>query len=275
MPVSGLTEEAILRDCARMGPDDRFTFQCGKRLDCFTRCCADVAIVLAPYDVLRLKRALGIDSSEFLEKYTLSPFTKDQKIPTVIMKMDPQTAACPFVTPAGCGVYADRPWACRMYPLGVAEPRNRTATDSAFHFLVREVLCHGHDEGPGCSVREWSASQGIDEYDAANASFKALMLDEAWDKAQELTPAQMDMYHMACYDLDRFRRFVFETRFLELFEVDEMRAEAMRTDDEELLEFALQWLRFSLFLQRTMKMTPSALVAAKQRAQAGGALEAR
>ncbi len=59
---------------------------------------------------------------------------------------------------------------------------------------------------------------------------------------------------MACYDLDRFRRFIFESRFLELFEVDEARVEALRRDDEELLEFALQWLRFSLFQEKTMKI---------------------
>jgi Fe-S-cluster containining protein len=275
MPASELTQEKILRDCARLGPDDRFVFECGKSLDCFTRCCADVSIVLAPYDILRLKHALGIDSSEFLERYTISPFSKDQKIPAVLIKMDSQRSACPFVTPAGCGVYADRPWACRMYPLGMAEPRNRTATDSPFHFLIQEDLCHGHGKGPGCSVREWAASQGIEEYDAGNTSFKALMLDEVWDQEQELTPAQMDMFHMACYDLDRFRRFVFETRFLEMFEVDETRIEAMRTDDEELLEFALQWLRFSLFRQRTMKIKPPVAQAAKQRAQASGALEVK
>ncbi|SPE28139.1 conserved hypothetical protein (qmoABC associated) [Acidobacteriia bacterium SbA2] len=62
------------------------------------------------------------------------------------------------------------------------------------------------------------------------------------------------MFYMACYDLDRFRRFVFESRFLELFEVDEARVEALRHDDEELLEFALQWLRFSLFQEKTMKI---------------------
>lgn len=275
MPNNELTQEAILHDCPRMGPDDRFAFECGKHLDCFTRCCADVSIVLAPYDVLRIKRALGIDSSEFLRRYTISPFSKDQKIPAVLLKMDPRTRRCPFVTPSGCSIYADRPWACRMYPLGVAEPRNATPTDHAFHFLVREDLCHGHDQGCGSTVREWISSQGVEEHDAANDSFKALMLDEGWDTGPALVPQQMDMYHMACYDLDRFRRFVFETRFLELFDVDESRIEAMRTDDEELLEFAIQWLRFSLLRQRTMKMRTSAPEQAKQRVAAQSAVEVR
>ncbi len=266
MPASELTQEKILHDCARLGSEDRIVFECGRNRDCFTRCCADVAIVLAPHDVLRLKRALGIDSSEFLERYTISPFSKDQKIPAVLLKMDEQTRACPFVSASGCGVYASRPWACRMYPLGVAEPRKATASDSAFHFLVKEDLCHGHGEGTGCRVRDWMAAQGVEECDAGNTSFKSLMLDEAWDGETALRPEQMDMYYMACYDLDRFRRFVFETRMLDLFEVDEARLEAMRTDDEELLEFGIQWLRFSLFHQRTMKIKPSALIDAKRRA---------
>ncbi len=256
-----LTQETILRDCARMTPDDCFTFDCDRSLDCFTHCCRDVAIVLTPYDVLRLKRALGIDSSEFLDNYTLSPFSKEQKIPAVILRMDPKTKSCPFVTDQGCSVYADRPWACRMYPLGVAEPKNPSPADRAFHFLVREDICHGHGQGQNHTVRQWLADQGIEEYEMTGASFRDLMLHDFWDKEEALTPPKMDMYYMACFDLDRFRRFVFETRFLGLFVVDEARVEALRTDDEELLEFGILWLRFSLFGEKTMKFRPDVVEA--------------
>ena len=74
------------------------------------------------------------------------------------------------------------------------------------------------------------------------------------ERGPALTPPQVEMFYMACYDLDRFRRFVFETSFLRLFDVDEARVEALLHDDEELLEFALQWLRFSLFQEKTMKL---------------------
>ncbi len=86
------------------------------------------------------------------------------------------------------------------------------------------------------------------------ASFKELMLHDHWEKEEPLSPQQMDMYFMACYDLDRFRRFVFETRFLQLFEIDEARIEAVRHDDQDLLELAMQWLRFSLLGEKTMKV---------------------
>lgn len=257
-------QEHILTDYARMSLDDSFVFQCHQGLACFTRCCQDVSIVLTPYDVLRLKKALGIDSSEFLRRYTISPFAQDQKFPAVLLRMDPETKKCAFVGAEGCGVYLHRPWACRMYPLGVAEPRNATPTDRAFHFLLREDLCQGHDQGRTLTVRQWLDDQGIAEYEMMGASFKALMLHEFWDKTDGLSPEQMEMYYMACFDLDRFRRFVFESRFLQMFDVDEARAEAMRTSDEDLLDFAMQWLQFSLFNEKTMKIKPSVLEAKRQ-----------
>ena len=262
MSENGVTRDKILKDYPRMGPDDRFTFECRPGVSCFTRCCQDVSIVLTPYDVLRLTRALRTDSSEFLEKHTLSGFTEKPRFPVVLLKMQGEEKRCPFVGEKGCTVYGNRPWACRMYPLGAAEPQNPNPDEHGFHFLIREELCKGHGEGRSWSVREWVSDQGIEEYDMMGASFKALMLHPEWtQKGEALTPAQLDMLYMACYDLDRFRRFVFESRFLEYFDVDEARIEALRTDDEELLDFAMQWLRFSLFGDKTMRVRHSVMEA--------------
>jgi hypothetical protein len=115
-------------------------------------------------------------------------------------------------------------------------------------------------------VREWIASQDIEEYEMMGAPFKELMLHDFWEKEEPLTPQKMDMYHMACYDLDRFRRFVFESKFLELFDVDEARIEAVRRSDEELLFFATQWLRFSLFNEKTLKIKGSVIEARRRAA---------
>jgi hypothetical protein len=91
------------------------------------------------------------------------------------------------------------------------------------------------------------------------------MLHDFWEKGDPLPPPKMDMYMMACYDLDRFRRFVFETKFLQFFEMDETRVEAMRTDDLELLDFAMQWLRFSLFGEKSMRVKKSVVEARRAR----------
>ena len=61
------------------------------------------------------------------------------------------------------------------------------------------------------------------------------------------------MFFKACYDLDGFREMVFESTLFDRFEVSDEVKEALRTDDEALLEFAVsKWLRFALFHEDTM-----------------------
>ena len=252
-----LSEQAILQNSPRMDLNTRFSFRCGPAMDCFNRCCSDVAILLSPYDVLRLKNALRMDSSEFLGKYTLTMRSQDRHIPAVFLRMNEEMRKCPFVAESGCQVYPHRPWACRMYPLGMAEPKGPNAAAQRLYFLVKEEICHGHGAGKDKdqSVREWIEQQRLDPYDEMQVPFLALMSHPGWDNPENnLTEQKLAMYYMALYDLDRFRRFVSETRFLELFDVDEARIEAITEDDEELLEFAFDWLAFSLFQERRMKL---------------------
>jgi Fe-S-cluster containining protein len=254
MPENDHIEKTALPEEPRLGLSDPFEFSCEKSFSCFTHCCQDVAIVLTPYDALRLKRALRLDSSEFLERHTLSAFTPQEKIPIVMLKMEPENKTCPFVTAEGCRVYASRPWACRMYPLGVADPERPTPSDRKFYFLVREDICHGHACGRKLTVGEWLAEQGVEQDEMMGASFKDLMLHPFWRNSQGLSPHEAAMCFMALYDLDRFRRFVLESSFLQRFDVDEARVEALRTDDVELLDFGVQWIRFSLFHEKALKM---------------------
>jgi hypothetical protein len=62
------------------------------------------------------------------------------------------------------------------------------------------------------------------------------------------------MFVMACYNTERFRDFVFKSRFLDKFDVDKELIDAMRTDDAKLLEFAFLWLQFALFRQPTLNL---------------------
>ena len=54
----------------QLGPDDKFQFNCHKGIACFNKCCQNIDIMLAPYDVLRLKKRLGISSRDFLDSFT-------------------------------------------------------------------------------------------------------------------------------------------------------------------------------------------------------------
>jgi hypothetical protein len=241
----------ILGEAERLGPDDAFRFSCRPGVSCFTNCCADVNIVLTPYDILRLKNSLGMDSSTFLEKHTLSPFTKEQKFPVRILKMgDDEDKTCPFLGEAGegCTVYEDRPWSCRMYPVGKASPAADDTGSREFYFLMDEPHCKGFAEADqDWTIASWMEDQGVKEYDRFGEAFKSIVLDDVVRNEAEIAPSKMEIFHQAFYDLDRFRAFIFESSFLDRFEVDERELERMKTSDEALLEFSPRWLRFALF----------------------------
>jgi hypothetical protein len=73
-----------------------------------------------------------------------------------------------------------------------------------------------------------------------------------------------EMYYMACYDLDRFRRFIFESKFFDLFEVDPETVEKIKHDEMELYKFAMRWLEYGLLGQHVLKVKPDAMDAKKQ-----------
>ena len=258
--------EQILDDYPRLGPDDTFKFACHPGVSCFNKCCGDVNIFLLPYDVLRLKKRLGMTSTEFLEKYTILPVQKDMKTPVVLLKMgDDEHKSCPHLTEKGCGVYEDRPWPCRMYPLGLASQKDTPDgwQGDRFYFLLQEEVCKGFGESKEWTIRQWLDDQGVEEYDRWGEAYKELTLHKFFETGGELTPEKIHMMYTACYDLDKFREFVFNSTLLERFEIDEDYAQEMSYSDEALLQFAFLWLRFSLFGENTMKAKDEAIKAVR------------
>jgi Fe-S-cluster containining protein len=263
-------QEKILAEYPRLGLDDRFTFGCHPGVSCFNCCCRDVNIFLTPYDVLRLRKRLGVSSGEFLDRYTLLPVQKDMKTPVVMLRMkDDEGKTCHFLTEEGCGVYSDRPWPCRMYPLGMAAAKDTPDgwRGERFWFLLKEDVCKGFEEATSWTVKEWLENQGIDQYDDWGDAYKELTLHKFFEDGGTLSPEKLNMFYTACYDLDKFRSFVFETTLLERFEVEEDLIHEMSYDDETLLRFAFLWLRFSLFGEPTMRPRPEAVEAIRGRAE--------
>jgi hypothetical protein len=221
--------------------DDTFSFRCHPTIDCFNSCCKDVTIFLTSLDVVRLRTALGISSTEFLEEYTHRLISQTTGLPVVALKMrQDDTKMCRFVSEAGCTVYNDRPYSCRLYPLD-------TEQGVEFTFIVDEGTCHGLKESQEWTVEQWRREQGLHAYDDLDHDLKDVMAaDQIWEsKIQD--PRMQDMCLMALYDPDRFREFVFKSSFFQKFHVDDDIVEKIRNDDVALLYFASQWLRFALF----------------------------
>ena len=259
-------KEEILRSYPRLSEKSSFTFACAPGVPCFNDCCGDVNIFLTPYDIVRLKNGLGISSAEFLSKYTVSPFDENLEYPVVLLKMnEDDRKSCPFVGEGGCRVYENRPAACRMYPLGMASPKEGCGSLSEeFYFIFDEGDCRGFEEEKTQTVAEWLADQGINEYNQMGEHFKALTLHEFFQEGRDLTPAKAEMFFLACYDLDGFREFLFNSTFFDKFDVDEETRKRIAEDDVELLRFGHDWLRLALFGEKTLEIKGSFLEARKE-----------
>ena len=124
----------------RLSMQSRFKFRCHPEVSCFTQCCRGINIILTPYDVIRLKKRLGLTSAEFLAIYTEPHLLEKTDLPVVTLKLlDDDQHSCPFVRQDGCIVYQDRPTTCRYYPLGVGTLQHREgADDEGFFFFVHE-----------------------------------------------------------------------------------------------------------------------------------------
>jgi len=246
-------------------PEDKFRFVCHKGLKCFTVCCRNTTIFLTPYDILRMKNALKMSSEDFLKAYTTTLIKKDSGLPVVVLKMgEDEEKSCPFVTSEGCTIYEDRPWSCRIFPL---QPESTNITEKAgkeYYSIVDAPFCLGLKEDRVLTIEEWKEEQGIPIYNEMEQLFKKITMSE-YLKGKEITNRKIqDMFYMASYDLDRFRRFVFDSKFLDVFELDSSMIEKIRTDEVELLKFAFRWLEFGLIGQHVLKVKSDLLETKRQ-----------
>jgi len=232
----------------------RFTFACHRDMPCFTRCCAKLNLVLTPYDVLRLKQRLKLPAWDFLKQYSVSSVDKTFGVPVIRLRMnDDADKSCPFVGPTGCAVYEDRPGACRIYPLGRAASKIQDGRRTGeYYFMVKEPHCLGFGQDRRWEIGEWIADQGLDQYNAMNDYFLNLTAGRFSTRIKTLTESQIKMFYTACYNLDEFRKFIFESTFLSRFEVEQEPVGRLETDDVEPMKFASRWLRFALFGEKTL-----------------------
>ena len=208
-------------------------------------------ITLTPYDVIRLKNRLNLPSEEFLAIYTEPHLLEKTDLPMVTLKMlDDDEKSCPFVRDEeGCILYEDRPTTCRYYPLGVATMQHKDgADDDGFYFFVHEPHCKGFEEDETWAVKEWRSDQGVDTHDDINAEWTDLVVRKrSFPPNIKLTEQAKQMFFMVSYNIDKFRKFVFESTFLERFELDAETIEKIKTDEVELLKIGVNWLKGILF----------------------------
>jgi Fe-S-cluster containining protein len=229
--------------------DEPFRFACSETVPCFNDCCRDLNQFLTPYDILRLKNHFAMPSDDFLKQYCSRHTGPESGLPIVTLR--PKAAPrliCPFVTAAGCSVYANRPSSCRTYPLVRAISRSRETGIISERFMVlKEIHCRGFSESTSQTVREWIEHQDLPEYYEHNDLLMGIISLKNQMRPDPLDMKSAQIFYLALYDLDSFRLHIFDNNLIDTREMEPAMIEAIKRDDVALLKFGIDWVKRELF----------------------------
>ncbi len=239
----------MIQEMIPIGLNDPMKFDCSSQNRCFNDCCRDLSQALTPYDVLRMKNNMGMPSQKFLRKFTSRHVGPESGLPIIEFKFNPQTGhACPFVTSKGCSVYPDRPGSCRMYPLARAIARSRdTGQITQYFAVIEEDHCKGFGNETGQSVKDWLSGQDVEQHNTQNDKLMALISAKNTMLPGMLDIEQADAFYLALYNIDEFRRQIFEQDLLKGLGTPKHILDDVRKNDEVLLDLGLQWIQYKLF----------------------------
>ena len=235
----------------RIEDDDTFSFRCYPGIGCFNRCCRNLNLFLYPYDVLGLKNALGISSDAFLDKYVDIVLRPGNYFPDVLLRMsEDDEKTCPFLTPSGCSVYAERPDTCRAFPLetGILYDAD-TKKDVPIYLYRPPDFCLGQYEKDQWTISTWSGDQDAGKHHKMTirwAELKRLFQTDPWGR-EGPQGSKAKMAFMAVYNIDPFKDFVFQSSFLRRYKVKTAILKKMQANDVDLLEFGFAWVKFFLW----------------------------
>jgi len=243
----------------KIDAEDTIRFDCHPQVACFTKCCKDADMYLYPYDIIRMKKSLGISSDQFLKQYTFQAMRDNPYFPSLMLKMyDNEEKSCPFLSSEGCIIYQDRPFSCRAYPLERAVARTGDEHGRAvLYFIMSHPFCLGHKESREWTVREWIENQQIQLYNEMNdlwVDVDSIFRANPWDP-EGVNGSALKMAFMACFNIDEFFKFIFESTFLSRFYVPRERIEKLEESDVELMKFGFDWIKFFLAGSGPLTMT--------------------
>ena len=225
---------------------EKFCFHCGTDVPCFNACCRDLELVLQPFDVLRLRKALGLSSRDFIHR-SGEPTLLDAGFPAIRLKMlEDAEGTCPFVEDAGCSVYPHRPAACRMYPLGRGAGRNAKGEIGDCFVLVKEPHCRGFEGDLKWTPESWQMVQGVHPYNTLGDRYMSLIARRVREQ-RPLGPDEQNAVFIAAYQPDSWLDVLRSSPILDKAETTPEQKAAILEDEEERLRFALHWLEGFLF----------------------------
>ena len=123
-----------------------------------------------------------------------------------------------------------------------------------YYFCRRLDYCRGFATEVEWTVASWMANQGFAEYDQGRRAWLEILLQTGLTEPPVVDAQMQDLFATLAYDLDRFRRLVFDPVFLEAYDLKGEAMEALRTDDLALLQFSYRFLPAVLSAAGAQKM---------------------
>ena len=253
----------------KLEPDTIFRFRCHKGVSCWNQCCHGANITLTPFDILMLSRYFAVRPKNIVSDFTVPAFHEASglPVPKLVMYGKEGDGPCVFLDEEeGCKVYEARPATCRYYPIGLAAMKMKGhKKKEEMYFLVQEGYCKGHEEDHEQTIGQYRKEQGVEPYDLFNERWTEILMKAAswrsvggpWGK--DIPKPMKQMFYMVCTDVDKFREFVFNTSFLQKYEVPEDVQEAFKKSDETLMLFGFDWLKHIMFAEETVQINPEVL----------------
>jgi Fe-S-cluster containining protein len=243
-----------------IAPGEHFRFRCYPGIGCFNRCCRNLNLFLYPYDVLRLKQALGISAGVFLDSYVDIVLREGSHFPDVLLRMASDAEqTCPFLSAEGCRVYRDRPDTCRTFPVehGLLFGEAGQALVPVSFFRPPD-FCQGQHESTPWTLQTWTDDQDARRHNRFTrlwAELRALFHRDPWQgQGPDSPPGKMAF--MATYNLDAFRDFVFQSSLRKRYRIPHEVLRRAANDDTALLELGFDWVKLFLWRIPSKRIRP-------------------
>jgi hypothetical protein len=130
------------------------------------------------------------------------------------------------------------------------------ATDRDAYAMVKEPHCLGHFEPRELTIDAYRAEQGLPEYDELARGWRQLILKKKSSGPTVGKPSKrsLQLFFLACYDVDRFRAFVGSEGFAAIYDLPADELATILADDVAAMLFGFRFLRQVLFGEATIPM---------------------
>ncbi|MDH5711037.1 MAG: YkgJ family cysteine cluster protein, partial [Gammaproteobacteria bacterium] len=105
------------------------------------------------------------------------------------------------------------------------------------------------------SIGDYRKEQGVEIYDDLNRDYYRIILKKKSTGPTIGAPSDMSLqlFFMASYDMDRFRRFVMSDSFIKMYDLTDAEYDKLEKDDVELMKFGFTLMRQVFFGEMAIK----------------------